>query len=77
MYSSQYVETAARKLCELQGVDPDAVVGHSPEPDDRGFVPAIWMHSPAWTRMAPHVLAHLKMREAVAHADLVCGGNHE
>lgn len=72
MYDS-YIETAARKLCALQGVDPDSLVGHGAEPDERGLVPLVWLQSPAWTRVAPRILAHLKVREALEHADIVCG----
>lgn len=41
---------AARKLCELRGINPDDSVPHGADPDSYGFVPAVLLYSPAWTR---------------------------
>lgn len=41
-------EAAARELCRRRGVDPESMVGHSAQPNSRGFVPDVWLMSPAW-----------------------------
>lgn len=41
-------ELAAKELCRLRGIFPDALLSHSAEPDANGFIPAVLMYSPAW-----------------------------
>ena len=52
---------AARKLCELRGIDPDMRVSHGAEPDENGFVPAILLYSPAWARALKEIEAREDM----------------
>ena len=44
-------EKAAKKLCELRGIDPDSKVAHGADPDKNGFSLDILLYSPAWTRV--------------------------
>lgn len=53
--TEEQLEKAARKLCELRGVDPDKRVAHGAPPNSMGYVPAICMYSPAWTLVASEV----------------------
>lgn len=41
-------EAAARELCRLRGIDPDALVAHSAEPNSLGWMPMVQLKSPAW-----------------------------
>lgn len=65
MLTEQQVETAARKLCELRGIDPDALVSHCADPSPQGYIPAILLHSPAWTRAKREVVDHWRLTEAL------------
>lgn len=62
------IESAARKLCELRGINPDEMTSHEGEPNSHGFVPAIYFHSPAWTLVRKEVIAYEQIATAVAHA---------
>lgn len=53
--TEEQLEKAARKLCELRGIDPDKRVPHSAPPTNMGYIPAVMMYSPAWTLMAGEV----------------------
>ena len=46
--TEQQLEAAARKLCEIRCIDPDFLVSHAAPPTDRGYVPAVLLHLPAW-----------------------------
>ena len=46
--TEEQLEKAARKLCELRGVDPDQKVPHAAPPTNMGYVPAVLLYSPAW-----------------------------
>lgn len=37
MLTEEQIEVAARKLCELRGIDPDAMVGHGADPSPSGL----------------------------------------
>jgi len=43
-------EQAAKKLCELRGIDPYSEVTHGVDPDENGIVLDVLLYSPAWTR---------------------------
>ena len=58
-------EAAARELCRLRGVDPESMVGHSAEPDSRGFVPAVWLLSPAWRIAIAEIAAREQLDAAL------------
>lgn len=70
MTNSQ-AEAAARKLCELRGVDPDATVSHGVDvPDyapDGYAVPYVLLYSPAWRRALRDVRAAEAMQVALEH----------
>lgn len=66
--NSMQVELAARELCRLRGLDPDQSVGHADDPDENGIVMDVWLHSPAWTRVAREVVAWDQVRQAVEAA---------
>lgn len=59
------IEAAARRLCAIRGIDPEVMVGHGAEPNAQGHVPAVWLHSPAWRRLVPEIVAHLQVTEAL------------
>ena len=48
--SEQQKKVAAIELCRLRGIDPNERVGHGPDPDSTGFIPAIQLYSCAWQR---------------------------
>ncbi|MCA9368275.1 hypothetical protein KC887_08555 [Candidatus Kaiserbacteria bacterium] len=58
-------EAAARELCRLRGVDPESMVGHSAEPDSRGFVPDIYLMSPAWRIAIAEIAAREQLDAAL------------
>ena len=62
------LEIAARKYCEILGLDPDAQVSHGADPDANGFVFDILLHSPQWTRIARRIPQHQAMNEAIEFA---------
>lgn len=61
IYDEKHVEKIARRLCEIRGIDPDAMVPHGADPDERGIAPAVLLRSPAWTRAAREVRARVDM----------------
>ena len=65
MLSEEQIERAARKLCELRGIDPDALVSHEADPSPGGFLPDILLYSPAWTRAKREVVNHWLLTEAL------------
>jgi len=60
-------EAAARELCRLRGVDPDSMVGHSAPPNSRGFVPDVWLLSPAWKITLAEIVASEQLDAAMKH----------
>ena len=54
-------EAAARELCRLRGIDPDALVAHSAESNSLGWMPMVQIKSPAWK----HALAEIAAREQI------------
>jgi len=69
--NDQQLETAARKLCEIRGIDPERTVGHGAEPDANGHVPAVMLYSPAWHLVAREIIAFYQVAQAV---DFALGG---
>ena len=68
MLTEEQIELAARKLCEMRGIDPDALVSHGPDPSPGGYVHAVLLHSPAWTRAKREVIDHWRLNEAIKAA---------
>ncbi|MHB8388006.1 MAG: hypothetical protein ACYDBH_00325 [Acidobacteriaceae bacterium] len=68
MLEGEVLEAAARKLCELRGIDPDARVGHGAGPDARGFIPAVMVWSSAWQLVAQEISAWEQLAEVVGWA---------
>lgn len=69
--TDEQIEAAARKLCEIRGIDPDKRVGHGAEPDANGMVPAVMLYSPAWRLVAREVSAFYQVAQAI---DFALGG---
>lgn len=67
--TDEQIKAAARRLCELRGQDPDAMVIHGPKPDQFGFAPAVAMQSPMWVLTLDEIQDHLRVREAVAFGE--------
>ena len=65
MLNEEQIERAARNLCELRGIDPDAKVGHGADPSPDGFVSDVWLYSPAWTLAKREVIDHWRINEAI------------
>lgn len=63
--TDQQLEAAARKLCELRGVDPDRLVPTSPPPNDMGYVPAVLLTVPAWRQAKAEIQGFLQIAQAV------------
>lgn len=66
--NAQQLEVAARKLCEIRGIDPETMVPHGAAPDARGFVPAVLLHSPAWRMATQEVLCFYQVAQAIDFA---------
>lgn len=45
-------ERIARRYCELMGMNPNELVAHGADPTGKGYVPAVLLKSPLWTRIA-------------------------
>ena len=69
MMTEEQIEAAARKLCELRGIDPETLVKHGCEPTHTGYVPAILLCSPAWVIAKQDVVNHLLVVEAIKAAN--------
>lgn len=63
--TEQQLEAAARKLCEIRGIDPDFLVSHGVPPSDMGYVPAVLLHSPAWTLAVSEVRNFYELAKAI------------
>jgi len=70
-------EQAARRLCELRGIDPDEKVQHGADPDKNGFVVSILLCSPAWERALREIEDHVRMHEAINYAIWAEGDRHD
>lgn len=66
--NEQQKEIAARRLCELRGIDPDASVAHGANPNDDGSVPYILVYSPAWRLAVCEIEQRLMMDDCIAAA---------
>lgn len=53
-------EAAARRLCELRGIEPDQFVGHEVEGS------GMWHSSPRWWLVADEVMAYHQCAIALA-----------
>lgn len=62
------LEIAAKKLCELRGIDPNVLVGHGAKPNEAGFVPAVLLKSKAWELVKDEILDFINISEAIEHA---------
>jgi hypothetical protein len=66
--TDEQIEAAARKLCEIRGIDPEKRIGHGAEPNADGMVPAVILYSPAWRLVAREVGAFYQVAQAIDHA---------
>ncbi|BAG41614.1 hypothetical protein [Ralstonia phage phiRSL1] len=66
--NDKQLEVAARELCRIRGIDPDSSVAHGADPNPDGSVYGVLLYSPAWTRVAREVKAHLEVHRAVSRA---------
>jgi len=60
------IEIAARELCCIRKIDPDFKVSHGydPQPGDT-MIPAVLLHSPAWTRLAIEIRVFDEIQRAI------------
>lgn len=63
--TEQQLEAAARKLCELRGIDPERMIPTSPPPNDMGYVPAVLLHVPAWRQAAGEIRGFYQIAQAI------------
>lgn len=60
------LEAAARELCRLRGMDPDAQSSQTNKPGpDGSVVDSIW-YCPAWMNATDEITAALQMQQAIA-----------
>ena len=71
--SDDFVERAARALCDIRGLNADEMVGHGAKPNGSGFVPAVLLYSPRWQLVADEVRDRMDMDAAIATASEVQG----
>lgn len=60
----EQIEVAARKLCELRRVDPDAIVGVRTQPLGSGM----YHTTSRWRNAAEEITEHLEIQEAIKYA---------
>ena len=65
MLTSRQREVAARKLCELRGIDPEQSVAHGADPSPDGYTPAVLLYSPAWLRALREIEAQDILMDAL------------
>lgn len=65
-----FYEAAAKRYCELIGVDPGQDVHHSPEPNANGSVNAVLLTSPYYKRVAKDLKQHHAIRLALEYTAL-------
>lgn len=58
-------EAAARKYCELMGLDPDEEIEHSGCPSESGAVTSIVRYSPRWEIVADAIQRFSAMLTAI------------
>lgn len=68
--TDEQLEAAARKLCEIRGIDPDRQIGHGAPPNANGAVPAVMLYSPAWRLAASEIMGFYQVAKAL---DFVLG----
>jgi hypothetical protein len=65
--NDKQLESAARRLCDLRGLDPDEKVWHGADPDEHGRVPGIAIQSSRWRRAAREITVWNDLRTAYTH----------
>jgi hypothetical protein len=68
LLSEAQLEIAARKYCELAGLNPDEQVGHGADPDENGIVLAVMLYSPRWKIVAQQIARYDIVRVCIAFA---------
>ena len=63
--TDEQLEAAARKLCEIRGIEPDRVVPVSPPPTTMGYVPAVALALPAWREAQAEILGFYQVAKAL------------
>jgi len=63
--TEQQIEAAARKLCEIRGIDPDRAAPVSPPPTTMGYVPAVALALPAWREAKAEILGFYQVAQAL------------
>lgn len=69
-------ERIARRYCELMGMDPDQLVSHGADPTGTGYVPAVLLRSPLWTRVAMQAPSQLAWFTALSEFSASEGEKH-
>jgi hypothetical protein len=62
------IEVAAKKYCELAGLDPEKWVQVPSPTDDRGFTYDVYIQHKQWRLVASRVREQNIMDEAIQHA---------
>jgi len=63
----EMLDNAAKRLCEIRGIDPDVMVGHSADPNPDGSVNAVYLKSPAWTRVRRELVSFSEIAECLGY----------
>lgn len=63
--TDEQLEAAARKLCEIRGVNPNHMVRVDPPPNSMGYVPAALLSVPAWRGAQSEILAFYQVAQAL------------
>ena len=66
--TDKQIEIAARRLCEIRGIDPDKRVSHGADPSPDGVICDVLLYSKAWQRAVREVKAHLAILDAMNYA---------
>lgn len=67
MLTNQELEAAARELCRMRGIDPDAVINYCPLARG-GVICDNCLRIPAWEKAAEEIARHAQIAVAVAVA---------
>lgn len=59
-------EPAARAYCQFLGLDPEAKIGHAPDPNPDGGINMVLILSPQWKLIARELARHHAMNAALA-----------
>lgn len=72
MLNDQQIEAAARKLCELRGVNPDGkfVIKVYVPPEDGQILNHVHKHCFQWEAMVEEIRAYLQVQESVAFVQI-------